>query len=165
MPLTLDHWRRAQDAPLGRLPADVLECVLSCVELYIRNAQKPGMTLDRAFGVSGASGCDPWFVRTAVARRDDYLRDGGAEIEGSIAKKADGVRLAINVYRPTWNRRDRLLEAPATDDAKMRWLFGAFTQARLAGTDMPDSPAHLRKILSAQVSDPVQEPLLTKKSI
>jgi hypothetical protein len=165
MPLTLDQFRRAHDAQPGRLPADVVECVVSCFEFYISNAHKSGMTLEKAFGASGASGCDPWWVKLANERRDRYLCDGGAEAGGSIAKQADAVRLAINVYRPTWNRRDQFLAAPPNDDPRTLWLFGAFSQARLAGTDLPDSPAHLRKIISAQVSHPIDEPLLFKTSI
>jgi hypothetical protein len=110
------------------------------------------------------SGSDPWFVKLANERRDEHLRDGGANAGGSIAKQADAVRLAINIYRPTWNRRDQFLDAPP-NDPRTQWLFGAFSEARLAGTDLPDSPDHLRKILARQTVDLSGEPLVFKTSI
>jgi hypothetical protein len=80
MPLTLDMFCRALDAPPGHLPADVVECVVACFEFYVGNVHKPGMTMDKAFGVSGPSGCDPWHVKLAIERRDHVLRELGVAI-------------------------------------------------------------------------------------
>lgn len=163
--LTLDQWRRAEDAP-GHLPPDVAAERDACFEFYVRNAHKPGMTLDKAFGASVASGGDAWFVKTAIERRDKALSELAAVLlpVAPIAKRVDAVRLAMVVYRPTWNRRDHSRIAPATDSPKARWLFTAFSEARLSGTDLPDSPSHLHKILSGQVSETIEEPLIFKTS-
>jgi hypothetical protein len=167
MPLTLDQFRRAQGAQSGRLPADVVESVIACFEFYVSNSHKPGMTMERAFGASGGSGCDQWFVKLAFERRDQAIRNLAAAIvpDGSIAKQRDAVRLAISVYRPTWNRRDQFRDRPANNEPRARWLFAAFREARIAGTDLPDSPSYIWKILAGKVIDMIEEPLLFKTSI
>jgi hypothetical protein len=144
MPLTLDQIRRTTEA--GELPADAVATVLADVTRYFVGAG--AITLDQAFGVCVPSGGDPWFARLARDRRDQAIRDLGDMLQpfGTASEKADAVRLRIQRYRPTWQRRDQHLEAPRTDNLMDRLLFAAF---RACDGSIPDSPDHLRKLLAA----------------
>lgn len=144
MPLTLDQIRRTTEA--GELPADAVATVLADVTRYFVGAG--AITLDQALGVCVPSGCDPWFARLARDRRDQAIRDLGDMLQpfGTATEKADAVRLRIQRYRPTWQRRDQYLEAPRTDNPIDRLLFAAF---RACDGSIPDSPGHLRKMLAA----------------
>lgn len=165
MPLTLDQFRRALARP-GQLPADVAEEVLASFSHWVQNAHR-GVTLEKAMGGSGPSGCDPWHIKLAIERRDQALRELAAVLcpNGAMVKKANDVRLALHQYRPTWNRRDQFRDAPVTDDARARWLFAAFAEAAAAGTELPDSPGHLRAVLSVQAIEQPCEPLQIKTRV
>ena len=144
MPLTLDQIRRATEP--GDLPADVAAQVLVDFARYVRG--EGTITLDQAFGVCVPSGGDPWFARLARDRRDQAIRDLGEMLQpfGTASEKADAVRLRIQRYRPTWQRRDQYLDAPRSDNPIDRLLFAAF---RACDGSIPDSPGHLRKMLAA----------------
>jgi hypothetical protein len=144
MPLTFDQLRRAIEP--GDLPADVAAQVLVDFAQYVRG--EGSVTLDRAFGVCVPSGGDPWFARLARDRRDQAIRDLGEMLQpfGTASERADAVRLRIQRYRSTWNRRDQYLDAPRTDNPIDRLLFAAF---RACDGSIPDSPDHLRKLLAA----------------
>jgi hypothetical protein len=144
MPLTLDQIRRTTEA--RELPADAVATVLADVTRYVLGAGT--ITLDQAFGVCVPSGGDPWFARLARDRRDQAIRDLGEMLQpfGSASEKADAVRLRIQRYRPTWQRRDQYLDAARTDNPIDRLLFAAF---RACDGSIPDSPDHLRKLLAA----------------
>lgn len=144
MPLTLDQLQRASEP--GDLPADVAAQVLVDFAHYARRGG--AVTLDQAFGVWGPSGCDPWFAKLARNRRDQALRELGDILQpiGTTSEKADAIRLKIQRYRPIWRRRDQHLDEPRTDNPIDRLLFVAF---RSGDGSIPDSPNHLRKILSA----------------
>jgi hypothetical protein len=161
MPLTFDHWRRALEAQPGHLPDDVVRLVLECFESYLRGAGK-GVTLDQAFGASGPSGKDPWFVELGRERRDCALGKLGAVLRpgGSVSEKAEAVQRAARRYEPTWNRRDQFRAAPAPGDAERYWLF----MARREGV-IPDSIDRLRKIISRQDIESNKEPLVFKTSV
>lgn len=148
MPLTLDHLRRAKAQAAGSLPADVAAQVLEDFAEYIR--REGSITLDRACGLIGPSGCDPWFVVLRLERRDAALRIA-AELLcpcGTISEKADALRKRIRQrYRSKWLRRDQYLDAPtAGADPIDQQLFAAF---RAAEGQIPDAFETLRKILSA----------------
>lgn len=144
MPLTVDQLRRATES--GDLPADVAAQVLVDFARYVRGAG--AITLDLAFGVRVPSGGDPWFARLARDRRDQAIRALGEMLRpfGSASEKADAVRLKIQKYRATWQRRDQYLDALRTDNPIDRLLFAAF---RACDGSIPDSPDHLRKLLAA----------------
>jgi hypothetical protein len=144
MPLTLDQLRRATEP--GDLPADVAVQVLADFARYVRG--EGAITLDQAFGVCVPSGGDPWFARLARDRRDQAIRDLGEMLQpfGTASEKADAVRLRIQRYRPTWQRRDQYLDAARTGNPIDRLLFAAF---RACDGSIPDSPDHLRKLLAA----------------
>jgi hypothetical protein len=144
MPLTFDHLRRATEP--GDLPADVAAQVLVDFARYVRG--EGNITLDQAFGVCVPSGGIPWFARLARDRRDQAIRDLGEMLQplGTATEKADAVRLRIQRYRPTWQRRDQYLDALLSDNPIDRLLFIAF---RACDGSIPDSPDHLRKLLAA----------------
>src|SRR3984893_4317455 len=105
MPLTLDQFRRATEP--GDMPADVAAQVLADFARYVRG--EGAITLDQAFGVCVPSGGDPWFARLARARRGQAIRAFGEMLQpfGIASERADAVRLRIQRYRPTWQRRDQ----------------------------------------------------------
>ena len=144
MPLTLDQIRRTTEA--GELPADAVATVLADVTRYFVGAG--AITLDQAFGLCVPSGGDPWFAKLARDRRDQAIRELGEMLQpfGKASEKADAVRLRIQRYRSTWNRRDQYLDALLTDNPIDRLLFVAF---RACDGSIPDSPDHLRKLLAA----------------
>ena len=144
MPLTLDQFRRATEP--GDMPADVAAQVLVDFARYVRG--EGAITLDQAFGVCVPSGGDPWFARLARDRRDQAIRDLGDMLQpfGTASEKADAVRLRIQRYRPTWQRRDQYADTPRTDNPIDCLLFAVF---RACDGSIPDSPDHLRKLLAA----------------
>jgi hypothetical protein len=143
MPLTIDQIRRTTEA--GELPADAVATVLADIKRYILAAG--AVTLDQAFGVSIPSGGDPWFARLARERRDDALRALAEMLQpfGTASDRADALRLKIQRYRPTWQRRDQYLDAARTNNPIDGLLFAAFKACDGA---IPDSPDHLRKMLA-----------------
>jgi hypothetical protein len=144
MPLTLDQLRRATEP--GDMPADVAAQVLVDFARYVRG--EGAVTLDQAFGVCVPSGGDPWFAKLSRDRRDKAIRALGEMLQpfGTATEKADAVRLKIQRYRPTWQRRDQYHDAPRSDNPVDRLLFAAFKACDGA---IPDSPDHLRKMLAA----------------
>lgn len=152
MPLTLDQFRRAQDAQPGHLPADIVASVVTCFEEYLRGAAA-GVTMDRAFATVGPSGGDPWHLRLSRERRNAAYCDLASVLRpgGEATEKADAVlREQRRVRRATSH--------PSPVQTYMDVIIRESIQCGLI-----ENPETLRKIISCQVYEKITEPAAFKK--
>ncbi len=124
------------------MPPDVLEEIGRCFECYARAGGM--LSLEEAFGLKCSEGRKPWFVILARERRDRAIRALGERTTGCTAKKIDTIRATLRRHRRAWQNRSLL----GMDNSEKRLAFEIFDAADAGDGVIPESPDHLRKIIS-----------------